>query len=234
MTRMTTAPLFLGVMALTFAGCSRSDTTEDRSAPAANEAQARQNETMELDNRLAAVEHEWQEVQAALSRQASAVSAEVKTRVQDDLKDAREAIAELRTTTAENWWERQERQIERAAENLEQDVRRYARNWKAPDTTGETGTAGETSDWHVRRDQLIARMQARIEALEAALRDVSVRDADKADVEDTRMRVKQLREDTGRLRDTTEQDWWDVTTQRLERSIERIDAAIDRITNNRG
>ena len=86
----------------------------------------------------------------------------------------------------------------------------------------------------MRRDRLIARMQARIEALEAALRDVNVRNADQADVEDTRTRVQQLREDTDRLRDASEPEWWDVTKQRVEMYIERIDAAIDRLTNDRG
>ena len=234
MTLSTTAPVLIGVAALTCAACSPTDPAENSSAPAADEAQARQNETMELENRLAALEREWQEAQTALSKQASAASAEVKARVEDDLKDAREALAELRTTTAENWWERQERQIERAAEDLEQDVRRYARSWKAPDSTSPTGTAGDTSDWRVRRDQLVARMEARIEALDAALRDDSVRDADRETVEDSRMRVQQLREDTERLRDASEPEWWDVTKQRVETYIERIEAAIDRLTNDRG
>jgi hypothetical protein len=227
-------PVLIGVVVLSFAGCNRPDTAENRPDPTADETQARQNDTTELESRLAAVEREWEEAQAALSQQAETASAEVRTRVEDDLTQAKEAIADLRTTTAENWWERQEQQLERAAEEVEQDVRRYVQNWKAPDSTSETGTAGETSDWSARRDELVARMETRIEALDTALRNVGSRDANQAEVEDTRTRVRQLREDSDRLRDASEPEWWDVTKQRVEAYIERIDAAIDRLTDDRG
>jgi hypothetical protein len=227
-----TVPFFVGILALTVAGCNRGGTNEEPSAPAADDAQVRQTETMELENRLDAVEREWQEAQAALSKQTAAATAALKTRIQEDLVAAREAIVDLRTTTAGNWWERQERQLERAAADLEADVRRHARNLK--DATAPTRPAADTSDWRARRDALLARVEERVDAFEAALRDAGDRDAGPKEVEDTEVRVKRLREDADRLRDASENDWWDVTKQHVSAAIERIDAAIDRLTTGRG
>lgn len=213
----------------------------DKAIPAAEESrqeatpgsEARDKEAAELDRRLAALEREWQQVQDRLSKQTASASATVKAEIADDLMAARETVAELRTTTAENWWERQQRELERTAEKVEQNVRTFARRSTPPVETDDVAIAGDGDGWAARRDALVARMEKRIRAMEEALDSVDPREAKQLEVENARARVEQMKEDTERLRRASEAEWWDVTKERVNAYLNRLDAAIDRLAEGR-
>lgn len=235
------APILALTTALFTFACNRPDTAGDvaRQEAAAGadpqqqqQRQQQQDEAARLERQLAELEREWQQTQAKVSGRTEAATAELKAEIQEDLTNARDAIGDLRTTTAQNWWERHERVMEQTADEVEQDVRRFARRW-TPGEAREVGTAGTTTSWEARRDQLVARMEARIDAMEKALEDVDLRGAQQAEVDDTRARVRKMKEDTDRLRNASATDWWDITKQRVTDYLERVEASIDRVGDGR-
>ena len=88
--------------------------------------------------------------------------------------------------------------------------------------------------WEARRDRFAARMNARIDAMENALKDVDVKGAAETEVEDTRARLKKMREDTDRLHNATEEDWWEITKKRVDDYIDRVDRSINRLDDDKG
>jgi hypothetical protein len=74
--------------------------------------------------------------------------------------------------------------------------------------------------------------QRRLDAMEQALRDIDGPDVDKEDVEETRARVRAMREENERLRQASDDDWWDVTRDRVTRTVDRIEDRIDRLVTN--
>jgi hypothetical protein len=123
--------------------------------------------------------------------------------------------------------------MERTAQDVEQDVRRFARRWTEPKLEAE-GTVGSADNWEVRRERFARRMEARIDAMENALKDINLRGAQETEVEDTRARLKKMREDTDRLHNATEEDWWEITKNRVNDYIERVDRSINRLDDDKG
>ena len=235
MNRMHIAGVLLSVAALGTSACNRpAEQPAEQSEPSAVERQReqQQEEATRLDQRLDELERDWTTAQAELKDDADAATTAVKAEIQEDLKNARTAIDELETTTAANWWDRHERVIERTAEDVEQDVKRFARRWTP--ATAEVGTTGADSAWEARRDQLVQRLDARVEAMERALEDIDLRGAQEREVEDTRARVKKMKEDADELRRASEDDWWEITRARVSEYIDRLDASIDRVRENAG
>jgi hypothetical protein len=234
--RFMTRLMMIALVATTVAAaaCNRpNQDVDDARTNAEPAADTRAQDAEDLDRRLAELERKWQDVQTRVSNEAAAATATARARIEDDLMMAREALGELRTTTAENWLERQERQLERMAERVEQDVRTVARNWTPSRDTDEVGTTGDQSDWAQRRDALVARTERRVREMETALAELDPRDADQPDVESTRARVQHMKEDTDRLRRASDAEWWDLTKERLNAYLERLDAAIDRLAESR-
>jgi len=233
MDRMHIAGMLLFAAALGTSACNRPAEEPARQESAADrQRQEQQEEATRLDRRLDELERDWATAQGELKSDADAATTAVKAEIQEDLKNAREAIDELQSTTAANWWERHQRVVERTADDVEQDVKRFARRWTPP--SAEVGTTGADSAWEARRDQLVRRMDARVEAMEEALEDIDLRGAPEREVEDTRARVKKMKEDADRLRRASENDWWDITKERVNEYIDRLDASIDRVRENVG
>lgn len=207
-------------------GPAREDTT-------AEQRQHQQDEAAQLERRAADLEREWNEMQARLEKETAEPTATLKAEVKEDVANVREAVDDLKTTTPENWWERHEQRMEQTANDVEQDVRRFARRWTAPETKTEVGTTGATG-WEARRDRLVARLEARVDAMEEALKEVDLKGAPETEVEDTRARVRKLREDTDRMKKASADDWWDITRQRVADYIDRVDRSIDRLDNDQG
>ena len=69
--------------------------------------------------------------------------------------------------------------------------------------------------------------------MEEALDSVDPREAKQLEVENARARVEQMKEDTERLRRASEAEWWDVTKERVNAYLNRLDAAIDRLAEGR-
>jgi hypothetical protein len=221
---------------LSVAACNqpRQETAPAREEAVADERQQQQDEAAELEKRAADLEREWDEMQARLAKDTASATATMKAEVKEDIANAREAVADLKTTTPENWWERHERIMERNAADIEADVKRFATNWKAPEAPAEVGTTGTAEGWEARRDRLVTRLQSRIEAMENALRDVDQKGAKETELEDTRARVVKLKTDTDKLRTASEEDWWELTKERVHEYIERVDRSISRLDDNRG
>jgi DNA repair exonuclease SbcCD ATPase subunit len=230
---MRIAKIVWVVMAAALAGaaCDRGRTADETARPdvAAEDRQRQQDETASLEQRVNEVEEEWKQAEQRLSRETTEAATAARREIEEGVAEVRQAVAELRNTNAENWWDRYERDLEQEADEIEQDVRRFARRWTPADTR-EVGTAGDETSWEARRDRLVARIEARIEAMEEAFKDVDSRTA--REVEETRGRVGELREDTNRLRRASEDQWWEVTRERIENYIERLEASIERQGND--
>ena len=98
------------------------------------------------------------------------------------------------------------------------------------------GTAGEgvsTAPFTSRRDQFVASLRARVDAMENALDKVKARDARKTELEDTQARVKKLADDLDRLRSASADDWWDVTKARVTDYVDRVENSVDRLDDNK-
>jgi hypothetical protein len=219
--------------ALTASACTRTEPTEEAVRDEAAEARERmQAEVAELETKVADLDREWNEMQAKMAKETNKATTALQSEVKEDLTNAREAVADLKTTTVDNWWERHEQRLERTASDVEQDVKRFARKWDAPMFEAEAAAAADT--WEVRRERFARRMEARIDAMENALKDVDLKGAAETEVEDTRARVKKMREDTDRLKNAAEKDWWDITKARVSDYIERVDRSIRRLDDDKG
>jgi hypothetical protein len=224
---------------LSVTACNRAqpadDTRTEETAITADERQAQQDAAVELEQRVSDLERDWNEMQQEVASETAEATTAITAEVKEDVANAREAVADLRTTTRENWWERHERVLERTVEDVEQDVRRFARQWTPPPSSEQqVGTTGDNTTWEARRDRLVERIEQRIEAMETALEDVDVTGAEQTEVEDTRARIRKMREDNDRLRNASEEDWWDITRQRVAEYVDRVEQSIRRLDDNRG
>jgi DNA repair exonuclease SbcCD ATPase subunit len=216
--------------AMTAGACNRGPTEESAMPDTAADAREEHREqAAEIEQRMTELEREWNEVQSTVTAGTQETAAEARAEIQEELADARQALGNLQTTTAANWWERTEREIEQEMEELEGDVRRFARDWDAPEPAGEVGTAGSAeTTWEGRRDRLVSRMEARLESMERALENATADGEEADELEETRARVREMRDETGQLRDAAEDDWWDITRARVNNAIDRIDRSIER------
>jgi TolA-binding protein len=218
-------------------GCNRAEPVEDSAPAAASAEQQREKDVEQLERRFEEIERDWNQTVAAVSNGLEPAAAELRDDLQEDVARLRDEIEQLRTTTAKNWWERQERELERAAEEVERDVRRVARDWRALSPEAAVGTVGTDATWEARRDRLVARLERRIEAMAAALEDTSRqedREDRKARVDQTRARLQQMKDDTDRLRTASDDDWWQVTKQRIDTSLDRIAAELRQLKKDLG
>ena len=216
--------------------CTRTEPVNEAAEedPAVAERERQQDEALRLETRAVELEREWNEMQARLAKETAGPTAELKAEVQEDLSQVRGAVADLKTTTAANWWERHEKVMEQNLADVEQDVKRFARRWTEPKPDAEVGTTGAATGWEARREQLVNRIEARIDAMEEALKNIDLRGAQETEVEDTRARVKKMREDADRLRNASEDDWWEISRDRVTEYIERVEQSIERLDNDRG
>ena len=221
--------------ALTVTACNRNPPAEETTVrdEAAEARQRMQEEAAELEKKVADLDREWNEMQAKMAGEKNKATAALQAEIKEDLTNVRQAVDDLKTTTPENWWERHEQRMERTASDVEQDVRRFARRWSEPKLDAE-GTVGSSDNWEARRERFARRMELRIEAMEDALKDLDLKGAPETEVEDTRARLKKMREDAERLHNTTEEDWWEITKDRVNDYIERVDRSINRLDDDKG
>ena len=231
--QVTTIAVFSA--ALTLTACTTKPAEEAAATVRDEAAEARlkmEAEAAELEKKVGDLDREWNEMQAKMATEKNKATTALQSEVKEDIANAREAVADLKTTTAANWWERHERRMERTADDVEQDVKRFARKWTAPKLEAEAEAAAD--NWEARRERFARRLEARIEAMENALKDVDLKGAAETELEDTRARLKKMREDTDRLHTATEDDWWDITKARVNDYIERVDRSIRRLDDDRG
>ena len=205
--------------------------TETESA-AAEAARERTEAAAKMEQRVADLERDWSEKEKQLTDKTRTATAGLREEVKEDVANVREAIADLKTTTPENWWERHERAMERTAADIEQDVRRLAP--KAPAAKpAAAAPAGEGGTFEARRDRFVTALRARIDAMEAALNDVRADGPRETEVNDTRARVDKLKEDLDGLRGADADDWWDISARRVADYIDRVESSVRRLDDNK-
>jgi hypothetical protein len=233
------ATIAIFAAALTASACTRPAQEEAReeAAEADREVdqiqQRRVEETARLEQRVNELERKWDASQVKLEGRTDAAATRARAELREELAEAKRELEEVKTVDASNWWDRHEREWERRAADTEADVKRHAPRWNPEAVEDKTAaTVGDSDTWAARRDRLVNATQRRIDAMEQALRNIDGPDVDKEEVEETRARVRTMREENERLRQATEDDWWDVTRDRVTRTVDRIEDRIDRLVTN--
>jgi hypothetical protein len=223
--------------ALLIGACNRnpepvaSDTATTADAAAQNQQQ-RDEEISRLDQRVAEIERDYAEANQEVIAEQKTPTAGLREEIKEDVANVKQAVADLRTTTPDNWWTRHEQAMRRTADDIEADVARLAGSVKParPDTTANAdGEAVSTEPFTSRRDKFVADMEARVEAMKQSLDNLKTRGPQETEREDIRARVNKLGEDVDRLKSASADDWWDVTKARVTEYVDRIDESVDRL-----
>ena len=141
------------VAGLTVVGCDRGPAVESGRADVesaekkaaekqAAEQRERSEEAAELERRAANLESQWTEMQTKVKTRERTATAGLREEVEEDVKNARAAVADLKTTTEENWWERHERALERSVSDVQTDVQRLTKQKTMPEPTEKAEPVG--------------------------------------------------------------------------------------------
>ena len=232
LTAIGTLALALGVPACNRAEQPTADAARDAVAEGAAEAQKERADAMaRLNERVAAIEREYAEKNAEVASGAKTATAALREEVREDVDNVKDAVASLGTTTADNWWDRHEQALRRTADDVEADVKHLAKNF-AP--VQPAATVPASAPFTSRRDAFVADLRARVDGFEKALDEVKASGPRETELDDTRARVNKLREDVDRLASAEADDWWDVTRARVTDYVDRVEASIKRLDDNKG
>ncbi len=219
---------------------SRSTTAREESPRDAGRAaelqQKRNDDISHLEKRVVDIDHEYAEANQKVVSGKKTATAGLQEELKEDVANIKKAVADLRTTTPENWWDRHEQAMGRTADDIEADVQRLAGNVrpKPPQATSDaTGEKVSTAPFTSQRDTFVSEVRARVDAMERALDDVKARGAKETEIEDTRARVKKLGDDVDRLRSASADDWWDITKARVTEYIDRVERSVKRLDDNK-
>jgi len=203
---------------------------------AAEQQRHRQDEIARLDSRVADIDRKYSEKAAKVQSGRRTATTGLQQEVKEDVTNLKQAVQNLRTTTPENWWDRQEQTMKRTTDDIDADVRRLAGKVEPIRPQGTSGTTAEgvsTAPFESRRDRLVAELRARADAMDHALDNVKTKGARKTEVSDTKARVKKLRDDVDRLASASADDWWDVSKDRVTEYVDRVQASVDRLDDNK-
>ena len=235
----------VGVLAAAFGSgaCNRDaaeprDTTVDtRDADRAADLQRQRDEdATRLDQRVADLEREYAEANQKVASGSRTATAGLREELKEDVANVRQAVNDLRTTTPDNWWDRHEMAIKRSADDIEADVKRLARNFtpkSAAEAAATTGEGVSTAPFTSRRDQFVAALRARVDAMDDALENVKASGTRETELDDTRARVKKLADDLDRLGSASADDWCDVTRTRVTEDVDRVEESVTRLGDNK-
>jgi hypothetical protein len=229
---------------LTVAGCNSGPATgSDRPGAEAVEKKAaekraaeqreRSEKAAELDRRAANLESQWTEMQTKVKTRGRTATAGLREEVEEDVKNARTAVADLKTTTEENWWERHERALERSVSDVQADVQRLTKQKNLPERTEKAEPVGTTTGFTERRDAFVSRLRARVDGMEEQLNKTKATGALETEVQDTKARIDKLQQDLDELRRVSPNDWWNVSSERVAEYIERVEGSIKRLDDDK-
>ena len=139
---------------------------------AADLQRQRDEEINRLDQRVADVERKYAKANEKVVSGSRTATAGLREELQEDVHNIKQAVNDLKTTTPANWWDRQELAMKRTADDVEADVKRLAGSplpQRPADATGTTGEGASTAPFTSRRDEFVASLRARVDAMEAAL-----------------------------------------------------------------
>jgi len=191
-----------------------------------------------MNERIAALEREYQERSANRSTGTTG-AANVRGEVKSDLDDMKQAVKNLQTTTAENWWSRHEMALRTALDDVESDVRRFAgaRALPAPKkdrrVADDSGQLVSAEPFMSSRDKFVADVRSRLDAMGKALDSVKVSGRRKTELDDLHARVNKMGEDIDRLKSASPEDWWDLSKSRVEDYIARVEKSAGRVNDAR-
>ena len=237
----------IGIVALALAAgaCNRGasesrDTTREERPPAVDRAaelqRDRNEEISRLDKRVSDIERDYAQANQKVVSGDRTATAGLREELKENVTNVKTAVNDLRTTTPENWWGRHEAAMRRTADDIEADVSRLAGKVTSTPPQATTRTTGEnvsTEPFTSRRDKFVDDLRARVDAMQQALDRVKARGAQKTEIEDTRARVKKLGDDVDRLRSASADDWWDVTKTRVNEYVDRVEASVKRLDDNK-
>jgi hypothetical protein len=227
--------------ALLVGACNRGDESRapavgDEAAYTADEAAQRQQERAEdisrLDKRVAEIEREYLETNEKVVADKKMPTAGLREELKEDVTQVKQAVSDLRTTTPDNWWNRHEAAMRRTADDIDADVARLAGQLKpaAPKTTENVhGETVSTVPFTSQRDEFVATMRTRVDAMKQAVDNVKASGPKETEVEDVRARINKLGDDVDRLKSASADDWWDVTKARVTEYVDRVDRSVNRL-----
>lgn len=231
-----TAVMITAVFCL--AACSRQQTSDrngDANRTATTNAQnARLSDIDHLDKRLNDIDQKWAEKEKKLQQERAAATKAMRAEVAEDLKNARQAVENLGTTTPENWWEREEGVLERTTSELEHDVQRFTGRPLHPgETKAPAKTEGNETAFAARRDQFIDALEPRVDAMKKQMEAVKAKGTEHTERNDTLSRVNKLDSDLTELRKASTDDWWKISRDRVSDYIDRLEKSIGRLDDNK-
>ena len=230
----TTTTLALIVVATGSSGCNRQESATEEVRNEAQEIGERRNsDQAELEKRVAGLERRWTEMELEVRVKNRTPTAALRDEVKEDVAAARQAVANLKTTTPDNWWERHEAATGRTLQDIEADVRRFVPNVPTTTDVEPAAPVGTASSFDRRRAEFVDRVRARIDALESQLKDVKVSGARETELEDTRARIDKLQDDLDRLKTVDADQWWDLSEKRVGEYIDRVERSIARLDNDK-
>jgi hypothetical protein len=192
----------IGIVALVASGACNSNVADSRKTTAREESprdseraaelqQKRNDDISHLDKRVVDIEHDYAEANQKVVSGNRTATAGLQEELKEDVANIKNAVADLRTTTPENWWDRHEKAMKRTADDIESDVQRLAGNVtpKRPQATSDaTGETVSTAPFTSQRDTFVSVLGARVDAMLRALDDVKARGAKETEIEDVRAR----------------------------------------------
>jgi len=228
-------------LALAAGACNRDakDTRNDAvkaDEKVADEAAAiekeRRDDIANFTERAAQLERDYADKAAVLASGKRSATQDLREEVQEDVNNLKQAVANLGTTTAENWWTREEDAMRATLADVAADVKRFGAHVaeSAPAAPGETAA---TAPFTSRRDSFVAEMKGRVDAMDRALEKVTAKGARETELNDTRDRVKTIAVDLDRLAAATADDWWDVSRDRVREYLDRVETSIKRLDDNK-
>lgn len=221
-------------------GCNQTaqDTRDEAKDAATDVAQAtvdaqrqRDAEVSRLSERVADIEREYAAKNEQLAGGTRTATGGLREEVKEDVANVKAAVASLTTTTAENWWEREEEALRRAVDDVGSDVKRMAGSVAEPAPVA-TNTAA-TEPFTNRRDAFVTEMKGRLNTFGKALERVKASGSRETELSDTKARVEKLTTDLDKLASAAADDWWNVTKDRVEEYIDRVEASVKRLDDNK-
>lgn len=228
------------VLAVGAGGCNRpaQETRDEAKADAAKvvdaEAEARRQrdaEVSRLNERLAGIERDYAAKNEQLAAGKKTATGGLREEVQEDVANVKKAIADLGTTTTDNWWDREEGAMRRAADDVGDDVKRLAGN--VPEPAAVATDTPATAPFTSKRDAFVTEMKGRVNTFRNALDGVKAKGPRETEVNDAKARVDKLAADLDKLATASPDDWWDVTKDRVEDYLDRVEASVRRLDDNR-
>ncbi|MBV9505350.1 MAG: hypothetical protein JO323_10150 [Acidobacteriia bacterium] len=226
--------------ALCLGACNQSNSageanrTGDAARVAVTNAQRdRDQDINRLEKRLDDLNDKWAGKEKKLIEERAAATASMRANVKEDLQNARNAVADLRTTTPENWWSREETVLSRTMSELEHDVRGFTGKKSPVGAAESAGDVQHETAFAARRDQFIDKLQPRVNALMDQLDHLKAKGTEETERKDTLARVKKLNSDLSELRKASPDDWWKISQTRVSDYIDRLDTSIGRLDDNK-